>query len=117
MDLIEDLETKINHVSNTWKTIKNDKMLVLMFEEILAIGNYLNGTSNRGGAFGFKIDTLEKVFDLKFNSNNKFNAVMYILEKYEEKNIQIIEFDYDFTDLQVASKVFSLFIFFKKNFF
>jgi diaphanous 1 len=32
-----------------------------MMEWVLAVGNYLNGQSVKGGAYGFKMDMLEKL--------------------------------------------------------
>ena len=32
-----------------------------MLEVALAIGNYLNGTSVKGGAWGFKLDSIERM--------------------------------------------------------
>jgi len=48
----------------------------------LALGNYINGDSARGGAFAFKLDSLEKTADMKFN-DNKRNLLMYIVELIE----------------------------------
>lgn len=36
-----------------------------MMKDTLAIGNYVNGDSARGGAFGFKIDAISKAADIK----------------------------------------------------
>ncbi len=52
----------------------------------MANGNYLNGTSARGGAYGFKIDVLEKLGDVK-TTDGKKNFLIYLIEKLEaEKN-------------------------------
>lgn len=37
---------------------------------ILSIGNYMNGSTNRGQADGFDLETLKKINDTK-DSNNK----------------------------------------------
>lgn len=34
-------------------------------EYSLGVGNYLNGTTNRGGAWGFKLEHIEKLADVK----------------------------------------------------
>lgn len=48
----------------------------------LAYGNYLNGQSTRGGAFGFKIDIVKSLDEIK-SSDKKLNLMMYIIEKAE----------------------------------
>jgi hypothetical protein len=42
----------------------------------------LNGTSARGGAWGFKLESFDKIFEYKTNDGKK-NLFMYIIE--EEK--------------------------------
>ena len=39
--------------------------LLQVLEYALACGNYLNGVSNKGAAWGFKIDSLNKLKDIK----------------------------------------------------
>ena len=56
-----------------------------IFEVSLAIGNYLNGTSARGGAYAFNLSSLEKLNDMKM-SDNKRTLLMYIIDLIEEKH-------------------------------
>lgn len=41
----------------------------MLLQHCLAAGNYLNGQSQRGGAWGFKIEQLDKIMDMKANDN------------------------------------------------
>lgn len=50
-EIIEDLETKLETLNRVWGGMKENEVLKSLFEYILAIGNYLNGTSIRGGFF------------------------------------------------------------------
>ena len=53
-DLSENVEVftyALNDISRCTKIVK-------LLEVILAIGNYLNGTGPRGGAYGFKLEVL-----------------------------------------------------------
>jgi len=36
-----------------------------ILEAILAIGNYMNGSTARGGAYGFKLDALTKLHTIR----------------------------------------------------
>lgn len=47
-------------------------------EYALAAGNYMNGQSARGGAYGFKFDMLEKLADIK-TTDNKSSLLMFII--------------------------------------
>ena len=52
-------------------------------EYALAAGNYMNGQSARGGAYGFKFDMMEKLADVK-STDNKSSLLMFIIQKAEE---------------------------------
>ena len=58
--------------------IKNEHFNKFL-EIILAHGNYLNGTTVRGGAFGFKLTSLTKIAEMK-TKDNKSNLLNYIVE-------------------------------------
>ena len=58
--------------------IQNSKALKDFFTCTLAIGNYLNGSTNRGQAYGFNLDTLSKLSALK-TKDNKSNLLRYII--------------------------------------
>jgi len=46
--------------------LRSNSNIKIIFEVILALGNYMNADSFRGGAYGFTIETLSKVrFKLK----------------------------------------------------
>lgn len=49
-----------------------------MIKCTLAIGNYVNGDSARGGAFGFKIDAITKAGDIK-SADGKETLLMSIV--------------------------------------
>lgn len=101
-DLLEDLEQKAENTEKIWKVILEDKKIHLLFKYILAHGNYMNGTSMRGGMYGFSFDSLEKVVDCRSTNNPKRNLLIYLLEyihKMEEKSLieeHFSLFDYDF---------------------
>lgn len=59
--------------------LRNDKRVILTLRYSLALGNYLNGETARGGAWGFKLESLEKFSDLKA-VDGKHTLMMYILE-------------------------------------
>lgn len=55
-------EQTIKVVLDACVEILESKKLLNLFEILLAIGNYLNGGTFRGGAWGFKLDVLTKVW-------------------------------------------------------
>lgn len=73
-------------------------------EYALAAGNYMNGQSARGGAYGFKFDMLEKLADIK-TTDNKSSLLMFIIQRAEdEKKKEIVSVDECLDDIELAGK-------------
>jgi len=49
-------------ISAASKGLKNAKYFKELLNLILMLGNYMNGGSHNGGAFGFKIASINKVY-------------------------------------------------------
>lgn len=59
---------------------------------MLAHGNYMNGVTAKGGAFGFQITSLSKFYDMK-SKDNKTTLLQYIVEYImEEVDRNILNF-------------------------
>ena len=103
---VDDLNLKCDVLLKIWGSIRFDNRISQLFEYVLATGNYLNGTSNRGGAYGFKFDGLEKIVDCKSTINPKKNLLMFILEAFEEnKKIPLVAGNEDLSEYDLTTKV------------
>ena len=70
-------------------------------EYILTFGNYINGIGFYGGAYGFKMDTLSKLSEVKTNDNTR-NLLDYIIEVIykTEKDRDLLNYNLELQDLQ-----------------
>lgn len=75
---LHDLQSALEEVQGSakWKSI-------ILY--VLAIGNYINGSSNRGNAMGFRLDSLNKLRDTK-TSDNQSNLLAYLATTLEKKD-------------------------------
>lgn len=55
-EMFLDLEPKVVKMRRAVFFLKENTVIPAMLEYVLAFGNYLNGESVRGGAWGFKVD-------------------------------------------------------------
>ena len=62
---MEGLEPDVEDVTAALKDLKESKNFAELLKIILAVGNYMNGGSFRGGAAGFKLDALNKLADVR----------------------------------------------------
>lgn len=76
--LVDDLTLKIQRTEEIIKNTINSESIKILIEYILGVGNYLNGQSIRGGAFGFKLEMLEKISEVK-TTDNKKNLLIYVI--------------------------------------
>jgi len=84
------------------KKVKDSKNFVKVLEIVLALGNYINGNTARGGAFGFKFDAMLKLTDTK--GNNKANLLHYLCEFAEKKYPEVADIDKEFPEFEEAVK-------------
>ena len=74
---LEALHTEVKSVITACDQVRESKVLHKTLERVLALGNYLNGTSNRGGAYGFKLSDLAKLVQVK-SADNKSTLLHYL---------------------------------------
>lgn len=62
---MDDEEARLHEMMQIYESnlqyVKNSQGLKTLCQILLAIGNYLNGDSARGGAWGFRIEYLRKI--------------------------------------------------------
>ena len=59
--------------------MKNNDRFKKILEIALGVGNYLNSKSSKKGAWGFKIDSLERLERIS-DKSNKMNALFYVIK-------------------------------------
>jgi hypothetical protein len=79
-----DIHKRIDLFFECFEFLEKDKIFHSWLEIILLYGNYLNGTSNRGGAYGYKLDTLAKISEIKSTDNKK--TLFYYIVEYVGEN-------------------------------
>ncbi len=71
------LSEELTSLIDACEQVRSSKALLRLLERVLALGNHLNGTSNRGGAYGFKLADLAKLVQVK-SADNKTTLLHYL---------------------------------------
>ena len=79
----EDIKGLVGNLEKTSEALVSGDCWKNLLQLTLAIGNYLNDGSNRGGAWGFKFKDLKNISGTK-STDNKF-SLMYFIAKNAEK--------------------------------
>jgi hypothetical protein len=101
---LHDLSENVEVFSYAINDIIKCKKIVKLLEVILAIGNYLNGTGPRGGAFGFKLEVLTKLADTK-TADNKSTLLHYIVSFVSQVYPELVTFPEELTNVEIGAKV------------
>ncbi|KXN64633.1 actin-binding FH2 [Conidiobolus coronatus NRRL 28638] len=99
-----DLDISINSIIEASSAVRNSQSLSELLELVLVIGNYMNGTGFRGGAYGFKIHSLTKLIDTKA-ADNKTTLVHYIADVVTRHFPHILKFIQEISSIEAACRV------------
>ena len=83
--LYEDAKVKVDTIAAAAASLNHCTPLEKLMDVVLAVGNYMNGSTSRGQAFGFKIDVLTKLSNIKGNNAKMGTLVNYIVRQCEAK--------------------------------
>ncbi|KAJ3086810.1 Disheveled-associated activator of morphogenesis 1, partial [Quaeritorhiza haematococci] len=104
-ELVDDAETLIGWLGGAAKCVQNSEKFKELLKVILALGNYMNG-GNRGGAYGFKLNSILKMVDTKSTvSNRKHTLLHYLTELLEKKFPNIVGFEKELSPAEDGAKV------------
>ncbi|EGC36883.1 hypothetical protein DICPUDRAFT_150581 [Dictyostelium purpureum] len=99
-----DLKLDIENFKQGTKEIKESEKIPKLLEVILILGNFINGGTARGNAFGFKLNTITKLADTK-STDNKISLVNYLTKVVVKDFPHLHTFAKDLTHVEAASKV------------
>lgn len=103
-DKVSQIKPTLKTISTALKEIETSKAFRMFCTITLALGNFLNGKSARGGAHGFKLITLSKLADTK-STDNTTNLMQYIIKMCEQKFPEVINITDELANCSMAAKL------------
>ncbi|KAJ1920783.1 hypothetical protein IWQ60_006918 [Tieghemiomyces parasiticus] len=100
------LRTDVTALLRACEALPNSEHFPQVLETILVMGNFMNGAGFRGGAFGFKINSLNKLVDTKA-TDNKTTLLHFLAETLEATLPASIQFLQEFKGVEDACRVSS----------
>lgn len=94
-DQIEALEEHINYYKGAFEVIRDSKSLRKVMSYTLAVGNILNGGTNKGQADGFTLDAIAKLATLKDNNGKTLLQTIAIKIKNEDEEFGNIKREFE----------------------
>jgi len=103
-EVVSDLDKDINTVLNAIQELKDSEHLPKLLELILAIGNFMNGETIKGGAYGFKISSINKLSSIKSN-DRKTTLLNYITNVVQNKFPEILNISSELSGINDACRI------------
>ena len=100
----EVFEPQIESLMNSIVAVRDSEKWKSIIKYVLALGNYINGSSNRGNAIGFRLDSLNKLRDTK-TSDHKSNLLNFLVSLLEKNDASALTIGEDFRDLVAGLRV------------
>ena len=91
-------------MSEAIKEVKTSKKFRKWLEYVLAMGNYINGQGKRGGVWGFKLDTLEKI-DRHRGNDGKTSILTYLVKYVEKQDPDLLNLLSEFSNVEKAKGI------------
>lgn len=88
---VSELEEDLSQVERGLKALQDSQSFRKLLTIILAVGNYINGGTQKGGAYGFKLSTLLKLRNQK-TADNRLSLLHYVVQFVKEKFPDVLGF-------------------------
>lgn len=103
-ELVDYLVPSYDVVSAAATAVVSSASLRGVLETTLAIGNYLNGGTSSGGAYGFKLDVLQKLAEFR-SVDNQTTLLQYVVRKLSEAGVSAAQLVLELEPASAAVKV------------
>ncbi|XP_055352129.1 formin-like protein [Paramacrobiotus metropolitanus] len=100
---VSSLTPQLQAIFTASRAVRKSDKFGRVLEIVLAFGNYLN-SSRRGPAYGFRLQSLEALLDLK-STDKKSTLLHYIVQTVEDKYPQLLDFDAELIFIDKAADV------------
>ncbi|KAK7904009.1 hypothetical protein WMY93_016616 [Mugilogobius chulae] len=101
---LEEVKPKIKALNLASREVTKSSSLKHLLEIVLAFGNYMN-KGQRGNAYGFKINSLNKIADTKSSSDKSITLLHYLITVLQQKYPKVMTFSEDLKNVPEAAKV------------
>jgi len=99
-----ELESTVNVLKMAQSTLRSSTNFKIVLEYVLALGNYLNHSNKKGGAYGIQLSSLDKLKGMK-SADQKSNLLEFLVITLRKNQPDARKFVDEFGVLQEASRI------------
>ena len=83
--VVDEIDSQLVVCEKLVQLLRSDEKLHKILQIVLKLGNYLNGGTSKGGAYGFKLDTLNKLKNTK-SGDGQYTLLHYLITLVAHSN-------------------------------
>ncbi|KAG0022340.1 Dishevelled associated activator of morphogenesis 2 [Entomortierella chlamydospora] len=103
--LLDGINESIAAISLASRNLKDAKYFKELLNLILMLGNYMNGSGHNGGAFGFKIASINKLVDTKASSAPNMTLLHFLTNITESTLPDLLKYQEEISPCGEACRV------------
>ncbi|KAG0358937.1 Dishevelled associated activator of morphogenesis 2 [Gamsiella multidivaricata] len=103
--LLDGVNESISAISIASKSLKDAGYFKELLNLILMLGNYMNGNSHNGGAFGFKIASINKLVDTKASNASSMTLLHFLTSITETTLPDLLQYQAEISSCGEACRV------------
>jgi len=92
----KEAEDSLNILTSATTAVKTNNRFHQIMEIVLALGNYLNGNTTRGGYYGFKVQTLARMTEVRSVKKNNITLLHYLATLLERDHADLLRCQSEF---------------------
>lgn len=101
---ILELQSQIDTLATATEQIADSTNFRKILEAVLAMGNYMNGSTPRGAAYGFRLETLTKLHTVR-SVDQRITLMTFLLRQLEEHCPEAIAFAGEVSEVSEAKRI------------
>lgn len=103
-NLVAEVTTTIDNVINATKEVHSSEKLKRVFASVLAVGNFMNQGTARGSAKGFRLDSLQKLSEIKMRQGGQ-TLLHYLAAVLKKKSPEVLSLCEDMPSVKFAKRM------------
>ncbi|GAM19525.1 hypothetical protein SAMD00019534_027000 [Acytostelium subglobosum LB1] len=102
---IEEIQPDADALLRSSQVLRENRRLQQLLEIILSLGNFINGGTPRGDVYGFKLDSLLSLGDVRSPTDSKLTLLTWLIQFLEQKHPDLLNVHEDIAVVDEGKRV------------
>eukprot|EP01113_Clastostelium_recurvatum_P026943 TRINITY_DN3238_c1_g1_i2.p1 TRINITY_DN3238_c1_g1~~TRINITY_DN3238_c1_g1_i2.p1 ORF type:complete len:1213 (+),score=334.15 TRINITY_DN3238_c1_g1_i2:42-3641(+) len=103
--LIGEFEPSIATINLACAQIRNSNKFATLLQVVLKLGNFMNGGTPRGGAYGFRLESMQELAEVRASGDSKTTLLHFLVRLIESKFFKLEDLFAEIDAVSEAQKI------------